>query len=92
MNSLLISYQSGVFLYTGTQSFTTQAGHIGDVDWKEEIYQKLSFVMKYYFSLLCGQIKSMKELYFAELSELYQKIAMKFQQVLQLLVSASTFF
>ncbi|KAJ8509773.1 hypothetical protein OPV22_000207 [Ensete ventricosum] len=50
---------------SGTQSFTTQAGHIGDVDWKEEIYQK---------------IKSMKELYFAELSELYQKIAMKFQQ------------
>ena len=38
------------------------------------------------------QIKSMKELYFAELSELYQKIVMKFQQVLQLLVSALTFF
>ncbi|XP_064989663.1 mediator of RNA polymerase II transcription subunit 15a-like isoform X2 [Musa acuminata AAA Group] len=50
---------------SGTPSFTTQAGHIDDVDWKEEIYQK---------------IKSMKELYFAELSELYQKIAMKFQQ------------
>lgn len=48
--------------------------------------------MKYYLSLLCGQIKSMKELYFAELSELYQKIAMKFQQVLQLLVSALNFF
>ncbi|URD82894.1 hypothetical protein MUK42_02272 [Musa troglodytarum] len=49
---------------SGTPSFTTQEGHIGDVDWKE-IYQK---------------IKSMKELYFAELSELYQKSAMKFRQ------------
>ncbi|KAJ0970384.1 hypothetical protein J5N97_023261 [Dioscorea zingiberensis] len=43
---------------------TAQTGN-GVVDWQEEIYQK---------------IKAMKELYFAELNELYQKLALKFQQ------------
>ncbi|KAJ0969544.1 hypothetical protein J5N97_022421 [Dioscorea zingiberensis] len=44
---------------------TAQTGNVGVVDWQEEIYQK---------------IKAMKELYFAELNELYRKVALKFQQ------------
>ncbi|XP_058084938.1 mediator of RNA polymerase II transcription subunit 15a-like isoform X2 [Magnolia sinica] len=44
---------------------SSQTGHTDVVDWQEEIYQK---------------IKSMKELYFPELNEMYQKINLKFQQ------------
>ncbi|OAY75775.1 Mediator of RNA polymerase II transcription subunit 15a [Ananas comosus] len=44
---------------------TAQTGPAGGIDWQEEIYQK---------------IISMKELYFADLSELYQRIVMKLQQ------------
>ncbi|RWR86516.1 mediator of RNA polymerase II transcription subunit 15a isoform X2 [Cinnamomum micranthum f. kanehirae] len=44
---------------------TAQTGHVGVVDWQEEVYQK---------------IKYMKELYLPELNELYQKIAIKCQQ------------
>ncbi|THU68941.1 hypothetical protein C4D60_Mb08t09140 [Musa balbisiana] len=45
---------------------SAQTGHVGVIDWQEEIYQK---------------IKSMKELYFADLTELYQKIVLKLQQL-----------
>ncbi|XP_064934657.1 mediator of RNA polymerase II transcription subunit 15a-like isoform X1 [Musa acuminata AAA Group] len=45
---------------------SAQTGHVGIIDWQEEIYQK---------------IKSMKELYFADLTELYQKIVLKLQQL-----------
>ncbi|KAH7662808.1 hypothetical protein IHE45_14G012300 [Dioscorea alata] len=44
---------------------TAQTGNAGVVDWQEEIYL---------------EIQSMKELYFAELNELYQKLLLKFQQ------------
>ncbi|XP_008789503.2 mediator of RNA polymerase II transcription subunit 15a [Phoenix dactylifera] len=44
---------------------TAQTGHAGVADLQEEIYQK---------------IKSMREMYFADLNELYQKIALKLQQ------------
>ncbi|CAL9133498.1 unnamed protein product [Musa acuminata var. zebrina] len=54
---------------------TAQTGHGGVVDWQEEIYQK---------------IKSMKELYFAELSELYQRIVLKLQQQDALMPSVKT--
>ncbi|THU56508.1 hypothetical protein C4D60_Mb11t17970 [Musa balbisiana] len=54
---------------------TAQTGHVGVVDWQEEIYQK---------------IKSMKELYFAELSELYQRIILKLQQQDALMPSVKT--
>ncbi|KAJ8511055.1 hypothetical protein OPV22_001489 [Ensete ventricosum] len=54
---------------------TAQTGHVGVVDWQEEIYQK---------------IKSMKELYFAELSELYQRIVLKLQQQDALMPSVKT--
>ncbi|WOL11985.1 mediator of RNA polymerase II transcription subunit 15a [Canna indica] len=43
---------------------TAQTGHDGVVDWQEEIYQK---------------IKSMKEIYFEELKEVYQRILLKMQ-------------
>jgi PAX-interacting protein 1 len=45
---------------------TAQTGHAGAGDWQEEIYQ---------------MIKSLKDQYFAELSELYNKISVKLQHV-----------
>ncbi|XP_077248369.1 mediator of RNA polymerase II transcription subunit 15a-like [Tasmannia lanceolata] len=45
---------------------TTQTGLIGVVDWQEEVYQK---------------IKSMKEMYFPELNELFQKFDLKCKQL-----------
>lgn len=44
---------------------TAQTGGTNAGDWQEEVYQK---------------IKSMKEMYFADLNEMYQKISMKLQQ------------
>ncbi|KAG1361434.1 mediator of RNA polymerase II transcription subunit 15a [Cocos nucifera] len=44
---------------------TAQTGHAGVADWQEEIYQK---------------IKSWREMYFTDLNEFYQKLAMKLQQ------------
>ncbi|KAF3947543.1 hypothetical protein CMV_026336 [Castanea mollissima] len=44
---------------------TAQTGHANGADWQEEIYQK---------------IKTMKDLYLPEISEMYQKIAAKLQQ------------
>ncbi|URE30088.1 hypothetical protein MUK42_17947 [Musa troglodytarum] len=54
---------------------SAQTGHVGVIDWQEEIYQK---------------IKSMKELYFADLTELYQKIVLKLQQHDVLMPSVKT--
>ncbi|XBI38117.1 hypothetical protein VPH35_123250 [Triticum aestivum] len=45
---------------------TAQTGHAGAGDWQEEIYQ---------------MIKSLKDQYFAELSELFNKISVKLQHV-----------
>lgn len=42
--------------------------------------------------LFYGQIKSMKELYFADLTELYQKIVLKLQQVFEFLICGSLSF
>ncbi|KAL9405458.1 hypothetical protein Peur_002430 [Populus x canadensis] len=44
---------------------TTQTGHVNGNDWQEEIYQK---------------IKVMKETYFPEINEIYQRIAAKLPQ------------
>ncbi|XP_060672948.1 mediator of RNA polymerase II transcription subunit 15a [Ziziphus jujuba] len=44
---------------------TAQTGHASGGDWKEEVYQK---------------IKSLKDLYFADMNEMSQKIALKLQQ------------
>ncbi|KAL4634432.1 hypothetical protein ACB092_04G199000 [Castanea dentata] len=44
---------------------TAQTGHANGADWQEETYQK---------------IKTMKDLYLPEISEMYQKIAAKLQQ------------
>ncbi|KAI5602864.1 hypothetical protein BDE02_01G182500 [Populus trichocarpa] len=44
---------------------TTQTGHVNGNDWQEEIYQK---------------IKVMKEMYFPEINEIYQRIAAKLPQ------------
>ncbi|KAL5781399.1 hypothetical protein ACOSP7_006428 [Xanthoceras sorbifolium] len=44
---------------------TAQTGHANGGDWQEEVYQK---------------IKAMKEMYYPELNEMYQKIATKLQQ------------
>ncbi|KAF6149424.1 hypothetical protein GIB67_016962 [Kingdonia uniflora] len=44
---------------------TAQTGHANGADWQEEFYQK---------------VKSMKELYFPELSDMHNKISIKFQQ------------
>ncbi|KAK7858278.1 mediator of RNA polymerase II transcription subunit 15a isoform X1 [Quercus suber] len=44
---------------------TAQRGHANGADWQEETYQK---------------IKTMKDLYLPEISEMYQKIAAKLQQ------------
>ncbi|KAL6570257.1 hypothetical protein OROMI_014771 [Orobanche minor] len=44
---------------------SSQTGNATGVDWQEEIYQK---------------IKSMNEMYFPELNELYQRMAVKLQQ------------
>ncbi|XP_017702241.2 mediator of RNA polymerase II transcription subunit 15a-like [Phoenix dactylifera] len=44
---------------------TAQTGHAGVSDLPEEIYQK---------------IKSMRDMYFADINELYRRIALKFQQ------------
>eukprot|EP00258_Populus_trichocarpa_P032033 XP_024448052.1 mediator of RNA polymerase II transcription subunit 15a isoform X1 [Populus trichocarpa] len=46
---------------------TAQTGHAKGADWQEEIYQK---------------IKVMKETYFLEINEIYQRIAAKLQQEL----------
>nr|XP_034932400.1 mediator of RNA polymerase II transcription subunit 15a-like [Populus alba] len=45
---------------------TAQTGHAKGADWQEEIYQK---------------IKVMKETYFQEINERYQRIAAKLQQL-----------
>ncbi|XP_011012234.1 PREDICTED: mediator of RNA polymerase II transcription subunit 15a-like isoform X2 [Populus euphratica] len=44
---------------------TTQTGHVNGNDWQEEIYQK---------------IKVMKDMYFPEINEIYQRIAAKLPQ------------
>ncbi|KAK9682732.1 hypothetical protein RND81_10G092800 [Saponaria officinalis] len=44
---------------------TAQTGSVNGGDWQEEVYQK---------------IKSMKDLYYADLNEMYQKISFKLQQ------------
>ncbi|KAK4590195.1 hypothetical protein RGQ29_020656 [Quercus rubra] len=44
---------------------TAQTGHANGADWQEETYQK---------------IKTMKDLYLPEVSEMYQKVAAKLQQ------------
>ncbi|XP_055800627.1 mediator of RNA polymerase II transcription subunit 15a-like [Solanum dulcamara] len=44
---------------------TSQKGHSNGADWQEEVYQK---------------IKSMKEIYYSELNDIYQKIAYKVPQ------------
>ncbi|KAL4626580.1 hypothetical protein ACB092_05G107200 [Castanea dentata] len=44
---------------------TAQTGHANGADWQEETYQK---------------VKTMKDLYLPEISEMYQKIAAKLQQ------------
>lgn len=44
---------------------TAQTGGVNAGDWQEEVYQK---------------IKSMKDMYFADLNEMYQKISYKLQQ------------
>ncbi|KAK9941163.1 hypothetical protein M0R45_017784 [Rubus argutus] len=50
---------------TASVDSTAQTGHTNGADWQEEVYQK---------------IKVMKEMYYPELSEMYQKIAAKLQQ------------
>ncbi|KAK9941165.1 hypothetical protein M0R45_017786 [Rubus argutus] len=68
----LVSTVSGVssarppaLLPTTSVDSTAQTGHTNGADWQEEVYQK---------------IKVMKEMYYPELSEMYQKIAAKLQQ------------
>ncbi|KAL6501469.1 hypothetical protein OROGR_026602 [Orobanche gracilis] len=48
---------------------SSQTGNAAGVDWQEEIYQK---------------IKSVNEMYFPELNELYQRMAVKLQQINQI--------
>ncbi|KAM3210647.1 hypothetical protein ACQJBY_064554 [Aegilops geniculata] len=51
---------------SSTSADSAQTGHAGAGDWQEEIYQ---------------MIKSLKDQYFAELSELFNKISVKLQHV-----------
>ncbi|KAL9233845.1 hypothetical protein vseg_008788 [Gypsophila vaccaria] len=50
---------------TSSLDSTAQTGSVNVGDWQEEVYQK---------------IKSMKDLYYADLNEMYQKISFKLQQ------------
>ncbi|KAK9713479.1 hypothetical protein RND81_06G030000 [Saponaria officinalis] len=52
-------------LKSGSLDSTAQTGSVNGGDWQEEVFQK---------------IKSMKDLYYADLSEMYQKISFKLQQ------------
>ncbi|XP_021818045.1 mediator of RNA polymerase II transcription subunit 15a-like isoform X2 [Prunus avium] len=59
-------YQSQRPLPETSSNSTAQTGHATGGDWQEEVFQKIKF---------------MKEMYLPELSEMYQKIATKLQQL-----------
>ncbi|XP_057420142.1 mediator of RNA polymerase II transcription subunit 15a-like isoform X2 [Lotus japonicus] len=50
------------------ESSTTQIAQPSGADWQEEVYQK---------------IQTIKENYFTEMNEVYQKVALRLQQVFQ---------
>ncbi|XP_062012017.1 mediator of RNA polymerase II transcription subunit 15a isoform X2 [Rosa rugosa] len=58
-------YQAQRALPETSSNSTAQTGHTNGADWQEEVYQK---------------IKVMKDMYYPELSEMYQKIATKLHQ------------